>query len=317
MENVTDRPPERSILLHYTDGADPQTWCGLAVGHVAPAGLTLHKAQVTCPGCLHEDRMLAALDPAAHTPAELAPPTGDDMPIMRDEPPLCALVEQLGELTRTLRPMAEHMINTTSSPAGRDQGDSRSDPGEASPAVATTGQPGDQPLDERAEQIAGLRQLVDWLEAHPEAPIQATERRYTVFPRMDAEDDLAGQLAELRRLGDVLGLDPEECGSRHVSRSGPEFRGGVTVEVIVCDAADLVRAEQAAETLLGVEEVAGPAGVTDPATAPDAEQHTPVAGWTGRSGTSGVECSCGVVYDGFDTIAQAEAQRVQHAEPAG
>lgn len=71
MENVTDRPPERSILLHYTDGADPQTWCGLAVGHVAPAGLTLHKAQVTCPGCLHEDRMLAALDPApaTHTPS--------------------------------------------------------------------------------------------------------------------------------------------------------------------------------------------------------------------------------------------------------
>lgn len=92
--------------------------------------------------------------------------------------------------------------------------------------------------------------------------------------------------------------------------------------------------------LLGVEEVAGPAGVTDPATAPDGEpdpcpagdpdcetgddgschdgckppaEHTQVAGWVGGPGRAGVECSCGTTFDGFDTITEAETHRARHA----
>lgn len=138
-------------------------------------------------------------------------------------------------------------------------------------------------LDERAETIAGLRQLIDWLEAHPDAPIGATERRYSVFPRGETPEDKVGSLAELRRLGDALGLDPEVCSLAHVLRSGPRFRGGVQVEFIVCDAAHLVRAEArrrpapvvtgdgaGSQTLLGAEEVAGPVGA-GPATEPEAE----------------------------------------------
>ena len=40
--------------------------------------------------------------------------------------------------------------------------------------------------------------------------------------------------------------------------------------------------------------------------------HYETAGWTGGPGECGVECVCGVSYDGFDTIAEASALLDDH-----
>jgi hypothetical protein len=44
-------------------------------------------------------------------------------------------------------------------------------------------------------------------------------------------------------------------------------------------------------------------------------QHYESGGWKGASpGTSGVECACGVTYDGFDSLAEAADQLARHIE---
>lgn len=45
-------------------------------------------------------------------------------------------------------------------------------------------------------------------------------------------------------------------------------------------------------------------------------EHKRVAGWGGVPGECGVECACGVTFDNFDTIAEADALLQRHiAEP--
>lgn len=56
-----------------------------------------------------------------------------------------------------------------------------------------------QPLDRRQQQIADLRELVDFLDTHPDLPISGALGDYCI----DGDDDTAG-LAELRRVAAIL-----------------------------------------------------------------------------------------------------------------
>lgn len=97
-------------------------------------------------------------------------------------------------------------------------------------------------IDERREQIAGLRQMIDWLEAHPAVPLESTLRRYALYPEHWVEKgNTAAALDELRRISATIGVGINPTGrSRHVYVSVPPFRGGVEVQLIVCDAAHLL-----------------------------------------------------------------------------
>lgn len=59
-------------------------------------------------------------------------------------------------------------------------------------------------------------------------------------------------------------------------------------------------------------------GWTPPPTTDDAggAQHTQRSGWVGEAGECGAECTCGVTFDGFDTLAEAAAMLAEHiADP--
>lgn len=192
---------------------------------------------------------------------------------------IAALVAQLAELTAVLRPVAERIAAETS-PAGRDP---KASP--EVPAVATTGQPGDQPTDERAEQIAGLRELADYLEAHPGLPLGPYDVEMQIhvrnLPYMRDKDEPA-KLAELARIAEVLGVDADlrdEPGSMHphVTKT---FRGGARYQAVYVTEA-YKRGYKPAPTDIprGDEEVAGPAEGTGPATAsPEQAEWSPGAG---------------------------------------
>lgn len=45
-------------------------------------------------------------------------------------------------------------------------------------------------------------------------------------------------------------------------------------------------------------------------------EHRQIAGWGGIPGRCGVECECGVTFDHFDTIAEADALLQQHIASA-
>ncbi len=109
----------------------------------------------------------------------------------------------------------------------------------------------------RAETLAGLRELADWLEANPEVPLPYLSFGYFPANRLDG---MAAALAELFRVADAMDAVPGVPYGNHVVALGPQHRGGVRYEVIVCDAAE--------DFALGVGEVAGPAEGSGSATAP-------------------------------------------------
>jgi len=47
-----------------------------------------------------------------------------------------------------------------------------------------------------------------------------------------------------------------------------------------------------------------------------ATEHFQVSGWGGVPGECGVECACGVTYDGFDTLAEAYELLALHTAQA-
>lgn len=65
-------------------------------------------------------------------------------------------------------------------------------------------------INDRAEKIAGMRQMLD----------------------------------ELRAIGDAIGVAPDCPYGRHVRVTGPTFRGGVSFDAIVCDAEDLFKEQE-------------------------------------------------------------------------
>lgn len=89
--------------------------------------------------------------------------------------------------------------------------------------------------DKRAEKIAGIRELAAWLETHPDAPLPPL---YSVnaFPQNTAEGR-QGQgeaIAELRRTGAALGIEPQQAGP-HAEVRVPTFTSGISYAVVVCN----------------------------------------------------------------------------------
>jgi hypothetical protein len=166
--------------------------------------------------------------------------------------------------------------------------------------AAGVDEPEAETLDERAAAIAGLRELADWLDEHPQIPLDSTFTRFVLWPdhwhRKVGDDEAAkaAGLADLLRLAEHIGADVRS--STHVYAGPKRFRGGVELELIVCEAADLYRAQLAAqaEDLTRGGEVAapveGPGAATAPSNEDDAgtqqpEQVAPGVGeqvWTAR-----------------------------------
>lgn len=166
---------------------------------------------------------------------------------------------------------AVRAIAAETSPAGRDPESPLRF--QRSPRPASRG-------DQRAEAIAGFRELADFLDAHPEVPFDeyapTLHLGVSNLPHMRGKDE-PSILAELARIGDALGVEADlrdEPGAPH-PHATKTFRGGVQYRALHVTEAYRRGYEAADETLLGVEEVAGPEVVPEPATAP-AESERPV-----------------------------------------
>lgn len=100
--------------------------------------------------------------------------------------------------------------------------------------------------DNRAEKIAGMRELLDFLEQHPVIPLPNLATGYTLYPKNSAAgQDIPAALDELREVGAAIGSAPHTRYGRHVYLDGPTFRGGVDFEAIVCDGETLFKQQQA------------------------------------------------------------------------
>lgn len=124
---------------------------------------------------------------------------------------------------------------------------------------------------ERAEKIAGVRELLDWLEAHPDVPMPSISSGgyASYYPNNSGGgQDVIPALAELRRVAAVLGVDPADFTvTAHVTLTGPAFRGDVLYTATVCDAAEEWQRQQAQDITHGEGKVAGAHGDGAPATA--------------------------------------------------
>ena len=92
-------------------------------------------------------------------------------------------------------------------------------------------------LDERAEAIAGFRELADFLEAHPDVPFDRYARRLQIHvsnqPHMRGKDEPA-MFDELARIAGLLGVDADlrdepDAAHPHATRA---FRGGVQYQAV-------------------------------------------------------------------------------------
>jgi hypothetical protein len=122
------------------------------------------------------------------------------------------------------------------------------------------------PVDKRAETIAGLRELADWLAANPDVPVFGSES-FQVFPQNFPHITTEGEaVAELLRIAALVGVEPTQ--STHASIS-VGFRGGISYGAVVCDVQLADHAPQDVTPAAG--EVAGPVPPAGPATAADDE----------------------------------------------
>jgi hypothetical protein len=197
-----------------------------------------------------------------------------------------------------------------------------------SPAPAPTAdEPGQ--VDERAEAIAGLRALADWLEANPDLPINTTSATMQVFPRGQTYGDEAGEIAALRTIGALIGAELKQNGPHvDVVRA---FAGGIRYEAVVCN---VQLADHALETAVSVPDItladgashagsrsSGDASAADPVSATSGDgaavAHYHAGGAAGGPGENEAECACGVTFAGFDTHAKAVAELDRHIADAG
>ncbi|TDB86447.1 hypothetical protein E1264_17770 [Actinomadura sp. KC216] len=89
--------------------------------------------------------------------------------------------------------------------------------------------------DDRAAFVAGLRELTEFLEAHPDLPLPRPDLSFSV-----REGDDADERAEVDRIAEILGAEPEETadgGHYTVARSF----GPVTYEAVAITSACMAR----------------------------------------------------------------------------
>lgn len=209
------------------------------------------------------------------------------------------------------------------------------------PAADAGADDAEAPVDARAARIAGLRELADWLEANPDVPLGENQFTVTTWAwqilgdRPTTSDD--EQREAMHRVAALIGAEPVDGrpGGPH-GRVEKQFAGGVTYEVlhVLRSMPPAPPVEEQSVPDSGVDETADEGGdgpvdgcdcedcedlaeelAVELAAAPGAEppvdgEHTQVAGWCGGGrGQSGVECSCGATFGGFDTVGEAEAIR--------
>lgn len=141
----------------------------------------------------------------------------------------------------------------------------------------------------RAEAIAGIRSYAYWLETNPDVPIG-----YGIGAQVDLHD--ADGISRVRALAAKFGRpvrdDLDDRTQTYISIGSIEHR------------------------IIAWHREGRPA---EPSPEPLAE-HYEANGWIGpgTTGSAGIECVCGVTYDGFDTLAEARTQLSWHiADPTG
>lgn len=175
----------------------------------------------------------------------------------------------------------------------------------------------DQP-DGRARGLADFRTFIDFLACNPWAPMPyLTMQADLQANAADIWNGGADGVAELRRIADGLGEKPNEslddrtqvkCQFGAVEyRVISWHRRGRPDEPVARDARD-VELERLRAEVAALQAAAAPS--------PGAE-HNDAGGWKGAGpGSCGVECSCGVTFDGFDTLNEAHEQLARHIETA-
>lgn len=132
-----------------------------------------------------------------------------------------------------------------------------------SPEPAPAADADAEKVDKRAEVIAGLREMADWYEANPGIPLDLYG--WQMLNSLSGPNDEAAR-AELLRVAELVG-EPANLTANHPDVK-KMFRGRVAYRAYYIPTAK--PADEAANEDLtgGGGEVAGPAGVSGPATAP-------------------------------------------------
>lgn len=146
----------------------------------------------------------------------------------------------------------------------------------------------------RAEKIADLRKLANWLEERPWLPI----------PDLHSNQHVYG-LDGYRQVCELAERPGGELDTHLDDRTIAKFREGPLHYSVIAWHQDGRPAEPEPELVT-------PAPVAE---------HYETTGWTGGDSGSGVACACGVQFDGFDSLKEAGDQLRLHIEvetsPAG
>ncbi|WP_328465458.1 hypothetical protein OHA21_43640 [Actinoplanes sp. NBC_00393] len=194
---------------------------------------------------------------------------------------------------------------------------------------------------ERAEQIAGLRAFVDFLDRNSWAPMPTMAMQTSPNPTGDVWNSGPEGYAEVHRVADALGEKADERldDRTQVSRMfGPvEYKviawhrdeGRPGAKPAEPEGLDFQREADPADELPvagrrrppHLEDGRNPGVAIDAAELVDealaAPEHHQVRGWKDDEfGTAGVECACGTTYDNFSTLAEAVAELERHIEAA-
>lgn len=187
------------------------------------------------------------------------------------------------------------------------------------PPVTEVDEPAPEQVDERAAIIAGIREVADYAEAHPDLPLDryTFDAQWHVRNRIADPDDQDAAFAELRRIAAVLDIEPDlrdEPDAPHPNATR-RFTGGVEYEAIYVTPAYRrgYKPAEPPDCCPDAEEPGTPrAGGT-----PEGE-HRQVAGWKGTGpGESGVECACGTTFDGFNSLGEAVEMLDRHIAEVG
>jgi hypothetical protein len=92
--------------------------------------------------------------------------------------------------------------------------------------------------DQRAALVAGLRELADFIEAHPDLPVPETFTETRVEPHLHGTDE--EDRAEVDRIAAIIGAVPETTRGGHYQVSR-KFGGGVTYRAIAIPNQEMAR----------------------------------------------------------------------------
>lgn len=154
---------------------------------------------------------------------------------------------------------------------------------------------------ERVNRIADIRRLATWLEDNPWAPMPSSfDASVHLDERHLGGPSEAESYAKVCEISERLGIEPEE---RLADRTVLRVPFGRVEYSVIAWHPDGRPGDPKPTPLT-------PTPITE---------HYQVRAWKGEGpGTCGIECACGVTYDGFDSLAEATQQLGWHiADPSG